>query len=311
MLPILKERLFNQITQTTSANIYVLLDPGAPVFTENPLHPGNLEVREGSPSLTKIKRPGYAQGSTAHPLLLTLRLSTDNGYPDELLLFETFECARSRRLSINGSYVCGWLVSEQSAPVLAKELSDSMLIWDASQQKKRVLPWFEPDRLALWMASPYSARLSSRMRSVTFWNLLDAQGDILTLERERLPAAPVQGGYPAEFWHLQKLIGLVRKVISASMCARVTLPPHAELIIANVLLKAREMGLSRTEDLVVFSLNCLTFGSNWYLSPDIQSRIADALSGKSSLVDALDSLPMDVWAVLSVSNKAENGLMPS
>src|SRR5690606_12044787 len=111
--------------------------------------------------------------------------------------------AQQRRLSINGTYVCGWLVVHAPAQEIALQLKRGIAINDASVRKRRVVPLFEPHRLVLASRLASPQWLNRWLGSISSWFLVDACGQLKELRPAPYDAAEVVAPPGVEFWQAQ------------------------------------------------------------------------------------------------------------
>lgn len=287
----LRERLFQQIEAKPGSSIMALLDLNHPVAESDELHLQWLNKRQSKPELAVVRRHDYAHDHTICPRLMLLRSPRDRGYSDEALLDITWKNAQRRRISINGAYVCGWLVTQASLKETAAQLRSNTLMHDPLRRKQKVLPLFEPHRMALAMHLAPPQWVSRWMGDISLWLFVDACGQLreVTSAPVDATAAPVE--LPNEFWAAQGRLRRAREVLMALAKAEHMVPVDCEIKIDQALSLAYAQGLIEIEDVIFFAMNQLTLSKRWYLHPSVTDCLARARAGDQSLADGIEALP--------------------
>lgn len=306
MLSDLRDRLFDRIDGRPDKAVVAFMDTNRPVAPENELHPNRLANRVPAPELVAVPREDYLSDESLHPRLLVLREAGDRGYRDESLLRLTLDCAQRRRTSINGAYVCGWLIIDAPVGEVAAQLRRSLVVNDAFADKRRVVPLFEPHRMVLasQMASPQW--LARWLGSISSWFLIDVCGQLREI-RPVLHDVEQPGELPdAEFWKAQSRVPRARQVLLALTKAGQAIPVDCEFRIDQALRAACREGLSEAEDVIFFAVNHMTLEPEWHVHPAIRGCIEKAKSGEAMLTDSVTSLPDHVLNELAVSDIASS-----
>ncbi|RNF84987.1 hypothetical protein EER27_04135 [Lysobacter psychrotolerans] len=288
----LQERMFEQVDAAEGMQVWALLDTNHPVAQFDPLHPSRLAVRKVRSTMTTVRRKDFAHDPAICPLLLQLRSAESRGYVDDALIQQTVATALERCASINGAYVCGWLVSSMTADQLARHLARATVVLDPIKRQRRVFPWFEPYRLALAIEMETPACIDGWLRGIAAWFFVDSAGVL----REVVPGGGVE---PQELSaqilgpqhaRSQARVPLARKVVLALSKAGHAIPVDAEKKVDAALQLAESAGMHDVEDRVLYALNCLTVSPGWHLHPAAQYCIEAVVQGAASLREGLARL---------------------
>lgn len=287
----LRERLFQKIDARPGSSVMALLDPNHPVAAHDDLHLERVEKRESRPTLTVVQRPDYAHDLGICPRLLLLRSPGDCGYQDGALLDLTWECAQRRKASINGAYVCAWLVSDLSTEKIAAQLDRNMVVRGGRQQPRKVLPLFEPHRMALAAHLAPSSWLSNWLGGISSWMFVDACGQLQEVQSSVRDVAQVPVAPGADFWVAQSRVRRAREVLLALIKAGHMVPTGVEAKLDLALQLAYANGLSQLEDVIFFAVNQMTLSPHWSEHREAKACIELARSGEMALTDAMEGLP--------------------
>ncbi len=300
----LRAKLYQWLELDAQMCVHMLLDPNHPVPTDHPLHPAALADRPVKLHQARVARPDLASDVALHPLLVQLRSSKDNGYPDEALLDLAIDCAVDRANSVNGAYVASWVCCDRSIAQTAQHLADSGVVFDLGRGKRRFIPVFEPHRFALLAddsaAQPY---LQKWLGPLTHWLFVDVNGQIRSYSagaanvdaahgnNDRLPALS------ADHFAMLDRVDAARFVLMALASSKITLVSAPERRIDQSIARARDAGLRHTEDLVFYALNDFTLEAGWSTHPVaadlIQSAVASSDHRLSSAMSALDDSTLE------------------
>lgn len=306
MLGKLRDRLFERVDECPQRSVLALLDPNHPVAPTHPLHFDRLTKRPSTPELLVVPRDDRMSDPTSHSQLLVLRGPEDHGYQDEELLTLTLDCAQQRRLSINGAYVCGWLVTNAPPDEIASQIRRNTIVNDASARRRRIVPLFEPHRMVL------ASHLASQQwlncwlgKNISSWFLIDTSGQLREMRPVLHDAAHAVASPNPDFWHAQSRVQQAREVLVTMVKAGQMIPVDCEIKIDLSLQAAYRVGLSEIEDVIFFAANHMVLPSRWHTHPSIRTCIASALSGESALTDSIASLRDDVLEELSLTGPGE------
>ncbi|RPE75866.1 hypothetical protein [Vulcaniibacterium tengchongense] len=304
MLDELRERLIECIEARPGSRVLALLDPNHPVASYHELHIERIAKRPSRPVLTAVARDDLLSEPSLHPRLLTLRTPRDRGYPDEALLESTLECARQRSVSINGAYVCGWLVADAPETEVAAQLKRGMVMSDPSSRKRKVLALFEPHRLMLARHLAPASWLSRWLGVVHSWFLVDGRGQLQELKPALHDASHTSDLPGADFWLAQARVRRAREVLLTLAKAGQAIPSDCEIKADDALRAAYGQGLSEIEDVIFFAANQMLLRPGWHAHPAVAACIDAARKGDAALTDGLTALPdhvLDQLAAVSAS----------
>lgn len=284
--------------------IHLLLDPNHPCSPFDPLYPEKLGKREIQSLVTRVDRSDYAHDPSICPLLVTVYSPGDRGYPDELLLDQSIRNAEARCSSVNGAYVCGWLVSDRDAGAVAAHLVKACELFDLTAGKRRVLPLFEPHRLALAADADKPGFIRKWLGPISHWLLVDLAGELRVIKAEDFPG----GAHNLEHlgtdeWAAQKRIGDAKVVLMALVDGSHVIPGRPETAIDSALQKAAADGMKRTEDIVFHALNGFTIGAGWASHPASRTVIQQALEGEETLSQLMSELSDDILDEIAASKQ--------
>ncbi|WP_141693743.1 hypothetical protein [Cupriavidus alkaliphilus] len=286
----LRRALF-QAREVNAANyIHVVLDPNHPVAPFDSLHPDHLEQRVPSVKFHRSMRADFQHQPELCPLVVTLYSPGDRGYRDEELLLETVDNAVSRCASVNGSYVCGWIATTLNGEEFARHIAVSSILSHPLSGRK-VLPWFEPHRLAL-IVDRYPSFAWSRLTNISSWWFVDMLQQLRVVSPPevgrnniidaRSTLLPLSGRQVSAVWDDQRRIREAKLVAMAMRKAGLSLPEFPEVTLDKVVRQAYENGLYGQQDVVFFAMNCLTLSEDWFLHPVVQAAL-EALAGTDEL----------------------------
>lgn len=299
MLSELRDQIYGRI-DGTERWVLTLLDPNHPVASTHPLHIDRLTKRQPVPEILAVPRDDRMSDPGSHPRLLVLRRPGDRGYRDEELLKLTLDCAGRRRLSINGAYVCGWLVADASPQEITSQIRRNCIVNDVASGRRKVVPLFEPHRLVLASRTAPPQWLARWLGAISSWFLVDACGQLLEIRPELHDARESMSPDPG-VWHAQSRVKLAREVLLAMVKAGQMVPADCEVRIDTSLQAAYREGLSDPEDVIFFATNHMVLPERWHAHPAIRACIARALSGETALTDSVVSLRDEVLEELSAS----------
>jgi hypothetical protein len=276
-----------------TCHLDVLLDFNCPVAQYHPLHVSQLDQREVVRHRGIVLRADRAHDPDSCPRLLRLHEAGEHGLHDEGLVIETFHGALERFNSVNGAYVAGWLMSDLGSRQLAQHLANSYVFFDLAVGRRRYIPLFEPHRLALTASRMEANELDALMGPLRRWWYVDISGKTCCIKRGA-PERPLQP--PRLGKHHFAAMGrlrLARLVMLALKKTGHVIEEQPEVTIDDLVRQAQEQGLSRSEDVVLHTLNTLSMGPQWLEHPAVQQAIAEAAAGPDEpfLADLLAKLP--------------------
>jgi len=289
--------LFQLREVNPSSYVHLLLDGNHPCSVDDALHASQLATREIACTPVTVKRADFAHDPQICPSLVTLFAPGDRGYPDELLLDQSIAYAHAHHASVNGTHVCGWLVSERPAEELAAHLASACELFDLGIGKRRVLPLFEPHRLALAADAGKDGFMRRWLGPVSHWLWIDLNGALRSLAAHDLAQDGAGRQHLDERdWQAQRRVDEAKVVMLALADSQQMVPVKPEIAIDRALQRAIDQGLQRTEDLVFYALNEFSIGAGWAAHPAALHAIAQAQAGNetlSELISALNDATLD------------------
>jgi hypothetical protein len=291
----LSQEIFAALQKSPDASVYLLLDGNSPVDEFDALHLNQLASRLPKVQLQEIRRPDLLDEPDCWLTLLLLRTHTDNGYPDEAIFDLSIENALQRAGSINGAYVCGWLISDASAKQIATHLSKACILFDSHRGQQRVLPYFEPYRLALLHAMLSPVKINPLIKKINDWHYIDGLGNLQRVSFTATDPTSEENTYiPLAVWQAQARVHDGRMVLMALYKSGHVIPLKPEKAIDLVLQDAAALGLSDIEDLIFFALNSFSLSKGWMQHPAAKQAITNAATATASLVDEFNKLDESV-----------------
>ncbi|WP_443113023.1 hypothetical protein [Herbaspirillum seropedicae] len=288
------------------SHVHLLLDGNHPCADDDALHIARLAKRDIPAKVVPVPRADFLHDPAICPSLVTLYSPGDRGYPDELLLDLSINHAWRRRDSINGSYVCGWLVSESPAHDVATHLARACELFDVLRGCRRVLPLFEPHRLSLVADAGLESFLRRWLGPISHWLWLDMQGELHSLAVNELPDGVSSKEHLSQrHWQAQQRVANARLVAMAMADAGLILPTHPETAIDGSLQRAGDLGLQRTEDLVFFALNDFSISRDWTAHPAAAKAIRQAQQGEQTLSELMCELSDNTLEEIAASRGAD------
>jgi hypothetical protein len=290
----LKREFYRCIQFQPALQIFALLDSNCPVASKHPLHRQRLQQREISPTLIDVARADLAHEPSLCPQLLLLRTRTANGYVDEALFAEIARSALERSTSMNGTYVAGWLLGESDAEDIARHIERASVCVDLVQARRRVLPYFEPHRLALVASMQITLGQEKRFTDqllgpIRHWYYLSLANELKSVSCS--VGSSAQGlKLTRPMWDAQHRIDSARRVAMALMKSTAMIPTNPELAIDHELALAQSKGLVDLEDLMFFCLNSFTLSNRWHEHPSAKDAIARCVRGELPLTEGLSAL---------------------
>lgn len=295
----LHDRLSDALCRSPAYRAFVLLDPNHPVAAGHPLHIEQLESQAGE-ALTAIPRADAPHDRSRWPRLLALSGTQGRSELDDALLSASWRCADERKASLHGAYVSGWIVSGESPTALADGIAQRLIFF--RDGKRRLLPLFEPYRLALAMGMLEQKWWNAWLGRIQSWFFIDAAGrlrNVAVINAEGASMLPPVGALPAACWAAQDRVHQGQRVLNALLKSGTVLPEEYEHRLHRALEKAEAQGLCHREDTEVYALNELTFSPDWHRHPAAAHSIAGAAAGKGRLASLMATLPDSVLGDLA------------
>ncbi|MDD0974698.1 hypothetical protein [Pseudomonas fontis] len=285
---------------------YALLDPLAMAERSPRALAKTLRDTLGQDAVTPVLRPDLAHAPQHRPLLACL--AAPGASPSRSLLELTARAAQAD-VRQRKRQVCGWLISEQPAEVIAAHLSQMGHLPTAAGGTK-YYPVFEPVRLEL-LAAAFERSDLGPWWPIRHWLFTTSGGATATLHGQpnKRPATPPQAS------RLQDDVPLVQALLSAwrellmypglyapeRWQGPSVLPPVAAIQAGRLIQQARELGLSTTADLLSLSLHRLSLHPRLHTQPQVAAMLARASAGQSPLDAQLSQYNEARWQAVVAS----------
>lgn len=263
-----------------NAHFYLLLDPLAKCASDDPLHLDILRGLVGDAAITIVPRPDLAHTPDACPVLVTL--AEPGQRPCATILNHCLDHAR-RELGQQKRYVCGTLSSAADADTLAARIiSLGYLLYAAGE--KRYVPVHEPLRLELLTAMKTRVARDP-LASIEHWLFPGSHGEFIALSDVGGRVLDEEAGSAQQdvplisallnTWRTTLLIPhLEHRWGRAS-----PLSPQSSLSAYTHIQQARQLGLTRAEDIQTLVVYQLILHGRVHEHKYIRPAIAEAIAG--------------------------------
>ncbi|KIC83039.1 hypothetical protein [Pseudomonas sp. C5pp] len=289
----------NQQRQPEEA-LYLLLDPFAGCPPEHPLAIAALSEALGSDAVTRIDCSRLVQDPECWPALV--RLAEPGDAPTALALLSA-TCA-AREWAATWHYVCGWLISDQPADLIAQHISHQCQVLH-QPEPHGITAWFEPVRLALLRATLKNA--GELLGPVRSWLHPDGCGSCEVFEREPMAGELTVPEAVRATQHVApqiiQLLGAWHRLSAVQhphapwhFAGSSGLPENATTHAMNLILKAFKQGLRDRADIQCMSLHMLMIHPLLLQHPTIQHEVERAAAGEQRLVDRFASYDDCTWS---------------
>lgn len=289
----------NQVRQPAEA-LYLLLDPFAGCTLEHPLNIASLTETLGSDAVVRVNSRGLVQDPQYWPALVRL---AKPGEAATALARLSATCA-AREATANWHYVCGWLLSDQPADLIARHISQQCQV--LHQPKPHgFTAWFEPVRLALLRVTLKNA--GEVLGPVRSWLHPDGRGGCQVLERQPLvgnlvvPEAVRATQHVAPqiiqllgAWH--RLNAVQQTYAPWHFTGASGLPENAPTHAMNLIVKAFKQGLRDRADIQCMCLHMVMIHPLLLQHPSIQHDVAQAAAGVQRLASRFASYDDRAWS---------------
>lgn len=282
----------NQQRQPEEA-LYLLLDPFAGCPPEHPLAIAALSEALGSDAVTRVDCSRLVQDPECWPALVQL---AEPGDAPTALAPLSATCA-ARESAATWHYVCGWLISDQPADLIAQHISHQCQVLH-QPEPHGITAWFEPVRLALLRATLKNA--GEVLGPVRSWLHPDGCGSCEVFEREPMagelavPEAVRATQHVAPqiiqllgAWH--RLSAVQHPHAPRHFAGSSGLPENAPTHAMNLILKAFRQGLRDRADIQCMCLHMLMIHPLLLQHPTIQHDVEKAAAGEQRLADRFAS----------------------
>lgn len=280
--------------------LYLLLDPFAGCPPEHPLAIAALSEALGSDAVTRVDCSGLVQDPECWPALV--RLAKPGDAPTALAPLSA-TCA-ARESAATWHYVCGWLISDQPADLIAQHISQQCQVL-RQPEPHGITAWFEPVRLALLRTTLKNA--GEVLGPVRSWLHPDGCGSCEVFERE-----PMAGelAVPEAVRATQHVAPQIVQLLGAWHHLSAVQHPHAPWHFAgssglpenapthamNLVLKAFKQGLRDRADIQCMCLHMLMIHPLLLQHPTIQHEVEKAAAGEQRLADRFASYDDCTWS---------------
>ena len=294
----------NQQRQPDEA-LYLLLDPFAGCPPEHPLAIAALGKALGSDAVTRVDCSGRVQDPECWPALV--RLAKPGDAPTALAPLSA-TCA-ARESAATWHYVCGWLISDQPADLIAQHISHQCQVLH-QPEPYGITAWFEPVRLALLRATLKNA--GELLGPVRSWLHPDGCGSCEVFEREPMAGELAVPEAVRATQHVApqiiQLLGAWHRLSAVQhphapwhFAGSSGLPENAPTHAMNLILKAFKQGLRDRADIQCMSLHMLMIHPLLLQHPTIQHEVERAAAGEQRLADRFASYDDCTWSHIVAS----------
>ncbi|WEK32692.1 MAG: hypothetical protein P0Y58_11015 [Candidatus Pseudomonas phytovorans] len=289
----------NQQRQPAEA-LYLLLDPFAGCPPDHPLGIDALTEALGSDAVTRVDSSGMVQDPESWPALV--RLTGPGEAPTAVTTLSATYAAREATATWH--YVCGWLLSDQPANLIARHISQQCHV--LHQPKPHgITAWFEPVRLGLLRVTLKNA--GEILGPVRSWLHPDGCGSCKRFERQ-LPAGELI--VPEAVRATQHVAPQIIQLLSAwrrllatqstgaprHLAGAPGLPENALAHTMNLIIKAFKQGLRDRADIQCMCLHMLMIHPLLLQHSTIQRDVAQAAAGEQRLTERFASYSERTWS---------------
>lgn len=279
---------------------HVLIDPLA--IPDNGDHALLAQLRSalGEGALTQVPRADLAHAPHLHPVLVCLAMP--GTAPSRSLLEQTARAAQ-KGLYQRRRYLCGWLFSEAPSATIASHLAALCQVPDGKGAFS-FYPVYEPVRLEL-LAATYQQVEHGPWWPIGKWLFLSSGGRLVNLKGQGKQRHPL----PAPAQRIQDDAALVERILGIWRALRAgageaypcPIPPFAGVRASNHIDDARALGLSETEDIVVFALHQLCIHPELHNVAAVHELITSVVRQQRPLAPALARYSDEQWRRLTES----------
>ncbi|MEW5511117.1 hypothetical protein ABGT16_00710 [Pseudomonas asiatica] len=289
----------NQQRQPEEA-LYLLLDPFAGCPPEHPLAIAALSEALGSDAVTRVDCSRLVQDPECWPALVQL---AEPGDAPTALAPLSATCA-ARESAATWHYVCGWLISDQPADLIAQHISHQCQVLH-QPEPHGITAWFEPVRLALLRATLKNA--GEVLGPVRSWLHPDGCGSCEVFEREPMAGELAVPEAVRATQHVApqiiQLLGAWHRLSAVQhphapwhFAGSSGLPENAPTHAMNLILKAFRQGLRDRADIQCMCLHMLMIHPLLLQHPTIQHDVEKAAAGEQRLADRFASYDECTWS---------------
>lgn len=293
------DRFATQLRQPEEA-LYLLLDPFAGCTPEHPLSIASLTETLGDDAVVRVDSRGLVQDPQYWPALV--QLAKPGAAPTALAALSA-TCG-AREATATWHYVCGWLVSEQPADLIARHISQQCHVLH-QPPPHGMTAWFEPVRLVLLRATMRNA--AQVLGPIRSWLHPDGCGSCAVFERQPPAGELVVPDAARATQHVApqiiQLLGAWRRLNAVQQTGAPWqftgpsgLPENAPVHAMNLLLKAFRQGLRDRADIQCMCLHMVMVHPLLLQHPAIQHDVAQAAAGIQRLASRFACYDDRAWS---------------
>ena len=280
--------------------LYLLLAPFAGCPPEHPLSLAALTETLGSDAVTRVDCSGLVQDPERWPALV--RLASPGAAPTAVVALSA-TCA-ARECTASWHYVCGWLLSEQPADVIARHLHQQCHVLH-QPHPHGITAWFEPVRLALLRVTLKHA--GAVLGPVRSWLHPDGHGSCKLFERQPLAGELVVSEAARATQHVApqivQLLSAWRRLNAAQPAyapwhhaGSSGLPEDAPRHAMNLMLEAFRQGLRDRADIHCMCLHMAMIHPLLLQHPGIRDDVQMAAAGEQRLAERFARYDDRAWS---------------
>ncbi|WAB96793.1 hypothetical protein OSW16_19920 [Pseudomonas putida] len=271
---------------TPQLHCHVLIDPLAIPENSDQSVLSHLNKALGEGAMSRVIRADLPHAPQLHPVLACL--SSPGAKPSPPLLKMTAHAAQ-RDNQRRKRHVCGWLLSEAPAPVIAAHLA-ALCRLPGSASEPRFYPLYEPVRLEL-LAASFEHVERGPWWPIKHWLFVSSGAQLAGFSGEARP----RSGLPASALRIQDDVALIEMLLAAWRALPSgpadpkprPLPPFAAVKASNHIDDARRLGLSATDDILIFALYHLYLHPRLHAAPYVRQIIDAAVQQQRPLAPLL------------------------
>lgn len=254
---------------------HVLMDPLA--VSDKSDHSILEELSDvlGEHAVTRVLRTDLPQVPDLHPILVCLASPTE---PLSTSLLELTARAGLMDLKHRKRSICGWLLSDSPASVIAPHLT-SICHLPSGIGEHDFFPIFEPVRLELFAAA-FGQVDRGPWWPIKRWLLITSGGVPVSVTSRQGPHYPT----PAHARDMQNDAALIEELLAAwrtiLTCPTINSPPFPQVAAVRAfeyIQQARKVGLSGIDDILTLALHLLCIHPRLHTHPDVLAMINTAV----------------------------------
>jgi hypothetical protein len=263
---------------------HVLMDPLA--VSEKSDHSILQKLSDvlGKHAVTRVIRTDLPQVPHLHPILVCLASPTE---PLSTSLLELTARAGLMDLKHRKRSICGWLLSDSPASVIAPHLT-SICQLPSGTGEHDFFPIFEPVRLELFSAA-FEQVDRGPWWPIKRWILLTSGGlpvSVTSRQGAHYPIPAHARDMQNDAALIEELLAAWRTILTCPMAnSLLPLPQVAAVRASEYIQQARKLGLSGADDIQTLALHLLCIHPRLHSHPDVLAMINTALKEQRPLAD--------------------------